>query len=430
MAQPERLSTLTRVYLAFSRVSAPLWRWSHRRRVRQGKEIPERLGEKYGRYEHARPAGQVIWFHALSVGESLALVPLIEHALKARPEAHVVLTSSTLTSVHALDRARLPERCIHVFQPIDTSDAVGRFLDHWLPDVAGFAELDFWPRMMIETYRRDIPMILLNSRMPEGNFARRKKIAGPTRDVLRLFDRLLVQDEASVARFADLGAEPSRIDVVGALKAVARPLPCDEDNLARLRAEIGDRPVWLASATFDTEHPAIVDAHARIVEANPDVLMIWAPRHMRDGDVSETLARVVFDHVARRSRGEGITPLTQVYLADTIGEMGLWYRLAPVSFMGHSLKDDLEGKNPYEAAALGSVILHGPHVSYFAESYGDLAAEGAAREVAGSEDLAQAVLELADAARREPMLDGATRVLEAKRGVLDRSWEAVEALLP
>jgi len=424
------MSPLTWAYLLFSRVSGPLWRLSHRRRLAKGKELPDRLGEKYGKYDQARPTGEVLWFHALSVGESLALVPLIEAALEARPACHVVLTSSTVTSAKALENARLPARCHHVFQPIDTAGAVRRFLDHWKPTLAGFAELDFWPRLMIETHRRGIPMILLNSRMPEGNFARRKKIAGPMRDVLGLFDRLLVQDAESVDRFVALGAARDRIEVVGALKAVARPLPCDEAVLDGLRAAIGDRPVWLASATYETEHAAIVEAAAQIYEADRDALLIWAPRHMRDGDVAEGLARMVFEHVARRSKGEAITPLTQVYLADTIGEMGLWYRLAPVSFMGHSLQGGLEGKNPFEAAALGSVILHGAHVSYFKESYGALTAAGAAREVGTADALVGEVLALLGSkADRVAMLDGAARVLSEKRGVLDRSWAAVEALL-
>ena len=424
------MSPLTWLYLAFSRVSDPLWRWSHRRRLAAGKEIPERLDEKYGRYKVPRPEGQVLWFHALSVGESLALVPLIERALDERPEAHVVLTSSTVTSVRALEAARLPARCTHIFQPIDTAGAVGRFLDHWRPDLAGFAELDFWPRLMIETHRRRVPMILLNSRMPEGNFERRKKIKGPTRDVLRLFDRLLVQDAASVARFEALGAEAAKIEVVGALKAVARPLPADEAKLAALLETIGDRPVWLASSTFDTEHAVIVEAHAQVVEAMRDALLIWAPRHVRDGVTAEALSRVVFDHVAVRSRGEVPEASTQIYLADTIGEMGLWYRLAPISFLGHSIAEGLEGKNPYEAAALGSVILHGPHVSYFAESYAGLAEEGAALLVEDAGALARAVVDLQVPARQEAMRKGAGRAVDQRQDVLERSWAAVRALLP
>ncbi|MCV6591345.1 MAG: 3-deoxy-D-manno-octulosonic acid transferase [Silicimonas sp.] len=423
------MSPLTWAYLGFSQISGPIWRFAHGRRLQKGKEDPARLAEKYGRYSRERPAGEVIWLHALSVGESLALVPLIEHALEQRPGAHVVLTSSTLTSVRALEGAGLPARCIHVFQPVDTAPAVRRFLDHWRPDVAGFAELDFWPRLMIDTARRGIPMVLINSRMQAGNFVRRSKIRGMTRDVLRLFDHLLVQDGASAERFAALGAAQGRIEVAGALKAVARPLPCDAAERARLAGEIGARFVWLASSTFETEQAAVVAAQGAVLAAVPEALMIWAPRHLRDADAGEALAVAAGLRVARRSRGEAITPEVQVYLADTIGEMGLWYRLAPVSFMGHSLHEDLEGKNPYEAAALGSAILHGPHVAYFAESYAGLAEEGAARVVSDGEALAQAVVALGESGVRDGMVAGAARVVEANRDVLYRSWAALEARL-
>lgn len=415
--------------MAFSRVSDPIWRAAHRRRLKRGKELPERLAEKYGEYEQARPEGVVLWFHALSVGESLALVPLVELALKEMPGAHVVLTTSTATSAAALARAGLPERCFHVLLPIDTARAVGRFLDHWRPDVAAFAELDFWPRLMVETHRRGVPMILVNSRMPGGNFARRKRIGGMTRDVLRLFSRLLVQDEVSAERFAALGAEAGRIRVAGALKAAARPLPAEAGELSALRAAIGARPVWLAAATEGSEHGAMMEAHGAVAARLEGALMILAPRFPKDADAAEEMARARFSHVARRSRGERIGAETQVYIADTIGEMGLWYRLAPVSFVGHSLTDDLEGKNPFEAAALGSAILHGPGISYFAESYAALTAAGAAREVSDAAALADAVFELQSEAARGPMLAGAAEVIAARRGVLEATWGEIRALL-
>ena len=194
-----------------------------------------------------------------------------------------------------------------------------------------------------------------------------------------------------MARFTALGADAGRIEVMGALKAVARPLPCDEAVLAGLQAVIGDRPVWLASSTFDTEHAAIVGAHAQVVEAVSDSLMIWAPRHTRDGDVAEALARVVFDHVARRSRGEPLEPDTQVYLADTIGEMDLWYRVSRAAFIGGSLVPK-GGHTPYEPAAYGCAVITGPHVENFQTPYRRLLAAGQATEVFDAASLAAAFL--------------------------------------
>ena len=423
------MSPLLRLYLAFSSVSDPIWRLIHKRRLRRGKEVAERLPEKYGIYPPPAPGPTVLWFHALSVGESFALLPLIDLALKEVPEAEVVLTTSTASSVEALARANLPHRCRHILLPIDTARATRAFLDHWRPSVAAFAELDFWPRLMVETHRRGIPMVLVNSRMPDANFERRQRLGGMMRDVLRRFDRLLLQDDLSRERFIALGADASRTEVVGALKAAARPLAADDTELATLRTCIGDRPVWLAAATEKTEHAAMIDAHAAVTADLPNALMIVAPRFLEDATALRDLAEKAFPNVAQRSKGETLTPETQVYIADSFGEMGLWYRLCPVSFVGHSLTEELEGKNPFEAAALGSAILSGPHVSYFSESYDALKVEGACREIRDAKDLASAVLDLQDKEMRQAMLSGAARVIEDRQAVLTRTWAAIKAAL-
>ena len=401
----------------------------HRRRLTRGKEVADRLPEKYGHYPYPLPGKQVLWFHALSIGESFALLPLIETALAELPEAEAVLTTSTASSVEALARADLPDRCRHILLPIDTKAATRAFLDHWRPAVAAFAELDFWPRLMVETGRRGIPMVLVNSRMPDGNFERRQKLGGMMRDVLRLFDHLLVQDDLSRERFVALGAAENQVEVVGALKAAARPLPAKADELADLRQAIGTRPVWCAAATQRSEHPAMIAAHRRVSEHLDKPLLILAPRFREDGPEAARLAREVFDQVAVRSLGEPLMPDTQVYIADTFGEMGLWYRLAPISYVGHALTEGLEGKNPFEAAALGSCILTGPHVSYFSESYDALYREGACIEVRDDAALAEAIVALQDAEKRRAMTDGAARVIEARRAVLTRTWDVLKSAL-
>lgn len=428
------MSPLLRAYLAFSQVSEPLWRLAHWVRVRKGKEIVERLPEKYGFYTQPRPDGQLLWFHALSVGESLALVPLIERALADLPGANVVLTTSTATSVAALDRAALPERAVHVLLPVDTKQAVGRFLNHWRPDVATFAELDFWPRLMVDTHRRGIPMVLVNSRMLEKNYQSRRNMGAMMREILDLFDALLAQDEDSARRFLDLGAEPNRLSVAGVLKSAARPLPADSDTLDRLPKGIGDRLVWLAAATHPAEERAMIDAHIKVTSKQPRALAIIAPRQPEAADVLEEYAKKHFVNVARRSRGEEPDTETQVYLADTIGEMGLWYRMAPVSFIGHSLDlpgQSFRGKNPYEAAALGSAILHGSAISGQLLAFGALSAAGSARAVANTRELAEAVLELSqDKVARDVMTTAAGKVIIAQKDVLERTWAAIAKALP
>ena len=424
------MSPLTRLYLAFSQVSGPIWRFALARRLKKGKELPDRVGEKSGVSPAKRPDGEVLWFHALSVGESLALIPLIEKALAELPDAYVVLTTSTATSVAALDKAGLPARVTHILLPMDTAAATRAFLDHWRPSVAVFAELDFWPRLMIETSRRGTPLILINSRMSERNLASRRRLGGMMRDVLGLFDRLLLQDDPSVARFEALGAPKERIEVVGALKAAARPLPADATLLAGLSTEIGERPVWLAAATERAEHPAVVDAAVRIAADRPDALCIIAPRHVADGPPLATLVADAGLSVGLRGAGQEIADVVSVYIADTIGEMGLWYRLAPISFVGHSLPPDgvaLGGKNPYEAAALGSVVINGPAVGDFEETYLGLKEAGANIEISNAIELADRVLSLFDAEIRAPYLEAANRVIAERRGVLDLTWAAINA---
>lgn len=426
------MSPLTRLYLAFSQVSGPIWRLLHRKRLKKGKEDPARLTEKYGFYPKERPKGRLYWFHALSVGESLALLPLLDRALEEDPEATVLITTSTATSVLALKKAGLPARAIHVLLPIDTSRTVRRFLHHWMPDVAVFAELDFWPRLMIDTHRRAIPMVLVNSRMSTSSFKSRGKLKGMMRDILGLFDALLVQDPESAARFKELGADPEKVVVAGALKAAARPLPADEAELADLKDRIGDRPIWLAAATRDLEEPAMLRAHRSVAETRPDALLIIAPRFLESADEIEVLSKDLFGHVARRSKKELPDASTNVYLADTIGEMGLWYRLASVSFIGHSLGPagkPLGGKNPYEAAALNSAILFGPSVADFSETYQALQDANAAVLVEDENELAAAVLRLFDERARTPLLDGARQVIAARRSVLDTTWSAIERVL-
>lgn len=427
------MSPLTRLYLAFSNISGPIWKWAHRRRLKEGKESADRLPEKYGISPYSRPEGDVLWFHALSVGESLALLPLLELALKDMPGAHIVLTTSTATSVEALEKAGLPSRVLHVLQPVDTPKATRRFLNHWRPDVAVFAELDLWPRLLFETFSREVPMVLVNARMTEKTFQSRQRVRGMMQDVLALFERMLVQDEETFSRFKVFGADPKKISVVGPLKSAARPLPANETALRQLQEQIGSRPVWLAAATWDSEHSLVIDAARQVYAVATDALLIIAPRHLRHADSLTELAEQAFSHVARRTKDDRITPETEIYIADTIGEMGLWYRLAPVSFIGHSIDvkgEGIDGKNPFEAAALGSAILHGPDVTHFADSYAALAKAGGARMVEDAQTLAQAVLELQDKQLRKDLTESAERLIASQRTILHNSWELIRRQLP
>ncbi len=422
---------LLAAYLALARASGPLWRLVLARRTRAGKEDPARVGEKLGRPALARPPGRLVWFHAVSVGESLALLTLLRRLGREMPDAHFLLTTITRSSAEALARAGLPPRVIHQFAPADAPGPVGAFLGHWRPDAAVVAERDLWPLTLTETHRRGIPMLLVNARVTARGFRRRKRLPALYRGLYGLFERILMQNEDSRARFVAMGAPPDRLEVMGVLKTASDPLPDRPEERAALAARLGDRPRWLAGSTARREEAQLFEAHARARDRCPGLLFIIAPRQPGLADATEAEARARFAHVARRSRGETIGPETQVYIADTIGEMGLWFRLCPVTFMGNSLPVEgatPTGKNPWEAVALGSLVLHGPHTGNFAESYDALRAVGGAVEVADAAALAAAVVAAQDADFRAPRTAAAAALAAEAQAALDRAAAAVRAL--
>ncbi|MCT8160377.1 3-deoxy-D-manno-octulosonic acid transferase [Pseudoruegeria sp. SHC-113] len=420
-------------YLGFARVSGPLWRRALEKRVTKGKLAADRVDERFGKGLPARPEGQVLWFHALSVGESLALLPLIERAGQALPEAHFLLTTTTQASADALAKVGLPPRCQHQFLPVDTLPAVRRFLDHWQPAVGVFSEMDFWPAVIVEADKRGIPLALINSRFYARSVESRGKLRGLYADVLSRFSICLVQEAESAKHFAEFGVAPEKITVTGALKGAAQPLAADADTLADLKARIGARPVWLAAATEAGEDHAMLAAHSTLRKTHPDALLIMAPRNIAVGPALAARAGTLFDSVGLRSAGDLPDAETAVYVADTMGEMGLWYRLAQAAFVGHSLpvrEEPYLGKNPFEAAALGCVILHGPEVEDFAETYAKLQAADAAIEVPMTAALPGLLSRALDPVLAEAYTKAARGVVAAEAQVLDTTWRAIAALLP
>jgi len=340
------------------------------------------------------------------------------------------VTTVTVTSAELLAE-RLPDRCIHQFAPVDVAPAVERFLEHWRPDLAVWTESEIWPAMLVATHRRGAPMVLINARISNRSYKRWRWFRGMARSLLRRFDRILAQDELAAGHFAQLGAARSRLEVTGSLKEGAAPLGHEEAERVRVARAFAGRPVWHAASTHPGEEEAALGAHIQARRSLPMLAMILSPRHPVRGDgLAETLrARGLV--VAQRSKAEPVTPDTEVYLADTLGEMGLWYRIASVSFVGGSLVG-VGGHNPFEPALLGSAILHGPHVRNFADGYARLGAAqaavlvrdeaelGAALTAALAPDRAAAMA----AAAWEAISDGADvtdRVLEVLGGYLDRA---------
>ncbi len=425
---------LLRLYLGFAAVSGPLWRWLLRRRQRQGLEDARRGGEKLGHFTLPRPEGRLLWFHAVSVGESMALVTLLERLAAAHPDVSMLLTTHTVTSAEALAARGLPARVLHQFAPADTPAVLGRFLAHWRPDALIVAEADLWPVMLIRAKRAGLPMLLLNTHVTERRYRRRRKMVRTNGWLMNLFDAILVQDALSMARYLDLGAPADKMSVMGVLKAASAPLPDRPEARALLQAQIDGRPLWFAASTKVVEEPQLFEAHALALADCPSLLFLIAPRQRTEADATEAAARARFapEAIARRSRGEGIGPQTLVYIADTIGEMGLWYRLAPVAYTGNSLRvpgTPLTGKNPFEAIALGAMVLHGPDVGNFAEAYARLNAAGGALQVEDAAAMARAVVKAQDPAFRAPFLAGAARVQAENQHPLDIALAELESML-
>jgi 3-deoxy-D-manno-octulosonic-acid transferase len=350
-----------------------------RRRAPRGKEDAARLGERLGHASVARPEGPVAWLHGVSVGESLSLIPLARGLMARRPDLSSVVTSGTVTSARLMAE-RLPPGAVHQFAPVDGPAAVGRLLDHWRPCAGFFAESELWPNLIHAARRRGVRLALVSARMTEGSARGWERAPDAARALLDAFEIVMPQDEASASRLAALGA---RLGPVLNLKRVGEALPCDPDALEILRAAIGRRPVVAAVSTHPGEEALIVRAF-QPVTATSDAVLLLVPRHPeRGGAVATDLASLGVDFT-RRSRGE--TPNGAIYLADTLGETGLFLRLADFAVMGGGFAEGVGGHNPLEPARLGVGVLTGPSVfnaqSIFDEMFAEVAAIPAADESA------------------------------------------------
>jgi 3-deoxy-D-manno-octulosonic-acid transferase len=394
------------------------------RRQKRGKEHPERLSERLGQASMPRPKGPLVWVHGASVGEMLAAVPLIER-LRAQHFA-VLVTSGTVTSA-ALAEQRLPDGVLHQFVPLDAPRFVRRFLEHWRPGLALFVESDLWPNLICSCAKSKVPMIIVNGRLSERSFKRWQRVPRVIAALLNRFDLCLAQSANDAERYARLGAP--RVNATGNLKLDVPAPPADDAVLRRLTEIVGKRPVMLAASTHPGEEAAVIAAHRRLREKFPALLTIIAPRHPARGESIAATAKAVGLAVALRSRRAQPMPDIAVYVADTLGELGLMFRLAPIVFMGGSIASH-GGQNPIEATRLGAAIIHGPHVWNFAEIYAALDAAGGARSVADEEALATALAAwLSDPAARQAAAQAAASTIKKLSGALERTWAALDPYL-
>ena len=398
-------------------------------RAKQGKEDPVRVDERLGRASLPRPDGDLVWLHGVSVGETLSLLPVVERLRQQRSDLTVLVTSGTLTSAQLLAR-RLPAGVIHQFAPVDGPGSVNAFLDHWRPSLAVFVESELWPNLILETRRRGVRLVLASARITEKTVDGWQRFPGAAREILSAFDRILPQDETSATRLHSLGA---RIDGHVNLKLSGEAPPHDAAAFTRLSAAIGDRPVVVAASTHDGEEIALVRALDKLADR---LCLILVPRHpARSADIAAALERDGY-RFAQRSQGREPDRDTDLYLADTLGEMGLFLRLADVVVMGGSFSAALEkppvgGHNPLEPARLGKPAVTGPDMSNWAAVTDALVEAGGLAVVQAPWDL-PAVLAplLADTDAARAMGERGRRAAAEAGSGLDRLWEALDTLLP
>jgi 3-deoxy-D-manno-octulosonic-acid transferase len=421
---PNRLPMTLRMYQRLASGLVPLAPALIKRRLKQGKEDPARVGERRGLSQDVRPHGPLVWIHGASVGEVLAAAALIERLRDLN--LRILLTSGTVTSA-AVVAKRFPPDVIHQYVPYDSPRYVARFLDHWKPSLALFIESDLWPNLILAGAARRVPMVLINGRMSPRSFPRWRRMYGTISALLSRFDICLAQSKTDAERFSALGGR----DVVttGNLKLDVPAPPADPAKLERLIAMTRGRPIIVAASTHPGEDEMLVAAHRNLVGFFPQLLTVIVPRHPDRGSSISGLITASGLKPAMRSRDEPPAAATDIYVADTMGELGLFYRLSPVVFMGGSLIRH-GGQNPIEAIKLGAAIVHGPHVFNFADVYEALDASGGARQADTPELLVKQLGQLlADPAVRDKMQHAGSGVVEELGGALNRTMTALEPYL-
>jgi 3-deoxy-D-manno-octulosonic-acid transferase len=405
-------------------VLAPALRLNLRRRAAAGREIAARLAERRGIDLTPRPDGPLLWIHAASVGETVSILPVLE-ALRHRTK--VLLTTGTVTSQVLLDQ-RIPQQglagdVIHRFAPLDVPAWVARFLSHWRPDVACFVESELWPNQLAACRQRGIKLMLVNGRMSDRSFTHWQRVPGFARQILGGFAHVQARGDRDAERLKALGAP--RVESPGDLKFAAPPLPVDEAELARLRKLLIGCPVWLAASTHPGEERLIAAAHQEIVATHPGLVTVIAPRHPDRGPVLAA-------ELGAPRRAAGQDPLVgKIWIADTMGELGLYFRLAPVAFVGRSLIAPGGGQNPLEPVRLGCAIAVGPYTGNFTDHVTLLREAGGLVEVADAASLARFVCAMLDDPERRRILAGHADACVRRHADLPAlTAEAMLSLLP
>lgn len=400
------------------------------KRLAQGKEDPVRLWERMGQSKLPRPVGPLTWLHAASVGEAQSALILIENIRKARPDMNILLTTGTRTSAESIGQ-KLPVGAFHQYIPLDHPLWVKRFFDHWRPDLCLWMESELWPNMITQIKERDIMAALVNARLSDKSYARWKWFPKTAEYLIGTFSAVLAQTGPDYTRYRQLGARWAI--VTDNIKYSARPLPADEDALKLISAKMAGRKVWVYASTHAGEEEMACRLHAILRNNWPDLLTIIVPRHPNRGEDIEALCHSHKFRTQRRSLEPqgGPEPDTEIYIADTMGELGLFYRLTPIACIGRSFsKDGGGGHNPLEAAQLGCAVLHGPNVQFQKEIYEEMGKADALISLTDERHFLHALQDLMEKPEYlAHMQKKAGDFAATKTGVIGRVMEALKPML-
>jgi len=417
---------LSTLYRHLTALGTPFIGLYLRQRLKAGREDSERFNERFGYPSRPRPKGRLLWCHAASVGEAASLLLMIEKLHDIYPDLTILMTTGTVTAARLMT-PRLPPYALHQYMPIDLVPCVRRFLDHWRPSLAVWVESELWPNTLSALRARQIPAILLNARMSDKSFRNWHRIKGFARELLSSFKLCLAQSEDDRSRFVALGAKP--VKYLGNLKYASAPLSFDTKELETLRRQMTGSLTWLMASTHRGEEEIAITVHRALSAKHPRLITVIAPRHAVRGDEVAQLLKASGLRFARRSKGEVISEDTQIYLADTMGEMGLLYALCPIAVLGGSFVPT-GGHNPIEAAQLGSAIIFGPYMFNFSEIAREFILAQAAVPLHHDNEIAFAVDRLlANPQERDRHVQAARLLADQKRYILDQIIVEMEPYL-
>jgi 3-deoxy-D-manno-octulosonic-acid transferase len=396
-----------------------------KKRVKVGKEIKDRLQERQGFSSLERPEGHLIWVHAASVGESLSALRLIDKILQEKPTTKILVTTGTVTSAQLM-KERLPSNAFHQFLPFDVPQWVDKFLTHWRPDLALWVESELWPNWIQKVNKRKIPLVLINGRISDRSYKKWGIIHSFIRSLLEKFNLCLVQSTEHAHKFSNLGAKD--VKVVGNLKFSSSLLPYAPDQLDHFLQKIKNRPLWLAASTHEGEEEIVARVHQNLKENFPDLLTIIVPRHPERGaEVANALSKAF--NIKRRSLDPFPDQETEIFIGDTLGELGLFYRLCDIVFVGGSLVP-IGGHNMIEPAQLGCAVLHGPYMNNQKEQETLFKAHEASVLVQDVETLTDAIKGLLNSADlRAVKIKGSMEVAKSQAEVLDKTLKELQPFL-